>query len=172
MSAVCYICIYICIRYIYIYILLHCIHIYVLYVFYTYIFMYLKCTLIHTRTHTHTHTQPCTLCKSLTRGLKQGVVGQGPPLDVLENMPRELCPTLAAYLVPSCCLHSRARKLEHGRPPTANQRKKEHKHKSSYIHIPGSGVYLEAHGTQQLLVPPQVAPKRLSQLHVMLEAQL
>ena len=29
-----------------------------------------------------------------------------------------------------------ARKLEHDRPPTQNQRKKEHQHKSSDIHVP------------------------------------
>ena len=28
-----------------------------------------------------------------------------------------------------------ARKLAHGRPPTQNQRKKEHQHKSSYMHV-------------------------------------
>ena len=29
-----------------------------------------------------------------------------------------------------------ATKLEHDHPPTLNQRKKEHQHKSSYLHVP------------------------------------
>ena len=33
------------------------------------------------------------------------------------------------------------RKLEHDRPPTTNQRKKEKQHKPSYMHVPFFGVY-------------------------------
>ena len=38
----------------------------------------------------------------------------------------------------NCYVAVEARKLEHDRPATLNQRKKEYQHKPSYIHVPTS----------------------------------